>query len=270
MKLLSIDVGMKNLALCLIDIKTDNEYEIEKWDVLNICEEDKKQCCIFNCKNQAKYIYNNTNYYCKTHAKTTPLAIPTPDINPNKIKKLKFKNLMEFANQHNILFEKPILKSQLMVKCLEQINDKYLQLIPVTKATDLDLIQLGRNMAIQFDTLLDGIVLDYVIIENQISPIATRMKTLQGMIAQYFINKNVKNIEFISSSNKLKDFTSEVVTSYNDRKKKSIQVTKQLLSEQTNLINNIDLFTNHKKKDDLADSFLQGLWFMKQKHLIKI
>ena len=37
-------------------------------------------------------------------------------------------------------------------------------------------------------------------------PIANRMKTIQGMIAQYFIDKNVKLIKFISASNKLKNF----------------------------------------------------------------
>ena len=47
----------------------------------------------------------------------------------------------------------------------------------------------------------------YVIIENQIGPLAIRMKTIQGMIVQYFImsNLNVEHIEFISASNKLKD-----------------------------------------------------------------
>ena len=50
----------------------------------------------------------------------------------------------------------------------------------------------------------DKIELDVVIIENQISTIASRMKTLQGMISQYFIMKGIPSIEFISSINKLK------------------------------------------------------------------
>ena len=39
MKILSIDVGMKNLAFCLFHIKDSMEFEILKWDVLNLCEE---------------------------------------------------------------------------------------------------------------------------------------------------------------------------------------------------------------------------------------
>ena len=51
----------------------------------------------------------------------------------------------------------------------------------------------------------------HVLIENQISPIATRMKTLQGMLTQYYIDhlENV-DITFVSSVNKLKQFQGTV------------------------------------------------------------
>ena len=39
MKVLSIDVGIKNLALCLFKIENKEKYEIEKWDVVNLCNE---------------------------------------------------------------------------------------------------------------------------------------------------------------------------------------------------------------------------------------
>ena len=44
MKVLSIDVGMKNLAFCLFEIKDSMEYQIIKWDVLNLCR-DKEHFC---------------------------------------------------------------------------------------------------------------------------------------------------------------------------------------------------------------------------------
>ena len=44
MKILSIDVGMKNLAFCLFHIKDSMEFEILKWDVLNLCEEKEHLC----------------------------------------------------------------------------------------------------------------------------------------------------------------------------------------------------------------------------------
>ena len=44
------------------------------------------------------------------------------------------------------------------------------------------------------------------------------MKSLQGMIAQCFIMKNIENIEFISSINKLKPYLGNLKTNYQQRK----------------------------------------------------
>jgi hypothetical protein len=116
-----------------------------------------------------------------------------------------------------------------------------------------------------------------MIIENQISTIATRMKTLQGMITQYFIMKNVPQIEFISASCKLKLFTDSMLdvskyvdaTTYGDRKKAGITICRALgeMSQppaspgaSTNYATWMPMFEKHKKKDDLADCFLQCLW----------
>ena len=55
---------------------------------------------------------------------------------------------------------------------------------------------------------------------------------------------------------------------YNDRKKVSVEKTEGILN-----LKNIEwllFFNKNNKKDDLADSFLQGLWYIQTKHLIKI
>ena len=44
LKILSIDVGMKNLAICLFNITDNIDYKIECWDVLNLCEEQNFIC----------------------------------------------------------------------------------------------------------------------------------------------------------------------------------------------------------------------------------
>ena len=41
MIILSIDVGMKNLAYCLFE-SINNDYKILKWDIINLCNEKKK------------------------------------------------------------------------------------------------------------------------------------------------------------------------------------------------------------------------------------
>ena len=68
--ILSIDVGMKNLAVCLFNITDDMHYKIECWDVLNLCrnvdyycgEKNKKNNK--NCIKKAKF-FKNDKYYCK-------------------------------------------------------------------------------------------------------------------------------------------------------------------------------------------------------------
>ena len=45
MKLLSIDVGMKNLAFCLFDVTNSKNFLVTKWDVVDICQEKKYKCC---------------------------------------------------------------------------------------------------------------------------------------------------------------------------------------------------------------------------------
>ena len=109
------------------------------------------------------------------------------------------------------------------------------------------------------------------------------MKTIQGMIVQYFVMSPVKteNIEFISASNKLKGLTVKGLTTnlkeekieksdkakYNDRKKLGIEKCLEMLNNDFRFTNQLDHFSNHKKKDDLSDSFLQGLWFINNRNI---
>jgi len=224
MNLLSIDVGIKNLALCLIEYKNEN-YTIKDWRVINLCGE-KRICSQITqkgpCKNIAKFI-NDGSTTCKRCL--------------NK-------------------------KGVVIVDCkpIKEINAKDISLIDIG-------IAIKENLE-QYNTIFNLSLLSKVLIENQISPIANRMKTIQGMIAQFFIMKNLTsdNIEFVSATNKLKPFIGKKKTTYKERKLLSISVTLDLIKDK-----NIwyDLFKKHNKKDDLADCFLQGLWFLKNKKYIK-
>ena len=58
MKLLSIDVGIKNLAYCLIEKK--EKLTIIDWNIINLSNETTYQCKY--CSKKANYI--NNNIYC--------------------------------------------------------------------------------------------------------------------------------------------------------------------------------------------------------------
>ena len=271
MKILSIDVGIKNLAFCLFEKpEGNNDYTIIKWDVINIACEIESKCCeiekaIF-CNKPAKFTKNG-KCYCLKHSKKQPYQALTSDLKPAHLNKLKIKNLYELAEKYNIKYDDPIKKNNLIALINNYVFEKCFEPIDSTNVSKIDLITIGRNIKSKLDIILDEHIksITHVIIENQISPIANRMKTVQGMIAQYFIMRNNNAfIEFVSASNKLKSVNSESKNTYGDRKKIGIQICLETLTNNANYNSWESFFKSHKKKDDLADSFLQGFWFIGQ------
>ncbi|MHC5089353.1 MAG: hypothetical protein ACYSOT_07080 [Planctomycetota bacterium] len=274
MKLLSIDIGIKNLALCIIENIDDKIFKIVFWQVINLCEENIDLCNYCNntktpnkpCNKPAKF-FKHSNYYCKLHScKSDYKILPTEFYNYNR---LKINSLIDLAKEYNIPRDIPPNKENIIKNIQQYINNNYLEYINKnTNANDINLIDIGISIKNNLDKInFDNI--DKVLIENQISPIATRMKSIQGMISQYFILKNIFDIQFISSANKLKLFSSSKNTTYNERKKLSIEYTKDLLNKYNIDENYITSFVASKKKDDLADCFLQGYWFLITNNIIK-
>lgn len=261
MKLLSIDVGIKNLALCLFHVESKEKYEIIKWNVVNLCNEKVVNC---SCGKKATYCYDK-NYCCKKHSKNSGLTISPVELEIKKLKKKKIGDIKETLINHQIEFD-PKKSKVLLLEYLEsEFEKKYV--LPFSnqiKTNDLNLIEIGINLKQKMDELYGDTKIDTVIIENQISPIANRMKTLQGMIAQYFIMKDTMDIHFISAANKLKDYVSKKTT-YNERKGMGIDICEELLINNELFGNHLDMFHKHKKKDDLADCFLQGVWYLRDK-----
>jgi hypothetical protein len=261
MKILSIDIGIKNLGYTLIDYNKENEKIIlDKWEVVNLCN-NTPLCCNNKCNRPAKFFKSNM-FYCKQHTKNEDFFIPK--IGRNKLSKQNTPTLINLANEYDISFNKKILKNDLVKLLNDYLDDKCFDVVENINANSINLIDLGVNIKNHFNELfkIDDIEkIDMILLENQISPIANRMKTIQGMIAQYFINKGNYNIEFISAANKLKLFIESKKTTYSERKKLSILYTKKFLTDK-NLQENLNYFDKHTKKDDLADCLLQGIFYL--------
>lgn len=334
MRLISFDVGIKNMAYCIF-IKTENNLIVHDWNVLNLMEAElpTQICtCIIttkptktkpqvstNCTKIAKY-QKNGSFFCEKHAKTSSqYLMPTKQRTLTQLKKLKTPDLLKLGQSHLLFIDienpEKLLKRDLLntvsaffeKQCFEPIIPK-----KTKTAGDTDLIQIGKNMKELLNQIPEIENITHVIIENQISPIATRMKTIQGMLAQYFIMKNTDiNIEFISSANKLKQFAtisiepisqvsqvSQILentiilkgnndnreptninkpdktkdktkdkTLYKQHKLDGVFYCSQLLEKNPEL-GQLKTVLDTKKKDDLADSFLQGLWYFKSKNII--
>ena len=193
---------------------------------------------------------------------------------------------------------------------LQQIQKKNKN--PLQQASTVSLVLVGYSLMKQFDELFyngSNDQIDAVVIENQISPIANRMKTVQGMITQYFLMRGVdkEHIIYFSSVQKLKvapyhfifhdtseknlgDDADEVddIQTYDDRKKAGVACVRKILAGSSTTTSTtgsssspftiqskecthstaklcscwLHRFESHKKKDDMADSFLQGLSYI--------
>ena len=283
-KIISIDVGIVRLAFALFERTQGNnnnevnEFVLNNWSVVNLTKTSDviTKCSAPLCKTTAKVMKNNV-CYCTKHSKTVQGFLPSTDLKPAKINKLKLDGLFALANKYGIAYQKePALKKSEIIAIIHaHIAQNAFQPIEKTNASELDLNTIGRNIKQNFDTIFAGdndvSTINEVIVENQLSPRAIRMKTIQGMISQYFImrNDNIK-IKFVNATNKLKDAkkdqTPPVAEEYKDRKDLSILMCKKIITTDSKYKDKWSSFlSEQKKKDgiaDLADCFLQGLWYI--------
>jgi Poxvirus A22 protein len=209
--MLSIDIGLKHLAHCLIREK------IESWDVNNLAP--SYTCCSKSTHHLGEL------FLCKKCLATKELP-----------------QLIVLSNQH----ESPLGTKKEMIASLKR---KWVTNSP-------DMIEIGKRLIQVYDTFEN---VTTVLVENQIGPLASKMKGIQGMVVQYWLMRGA-DVHCISAVNKLKLFH-KGPTTYSQRKKLSIQYAKQVLANKGW---DDTAFLKHKKKDDLADTLLQAFWFMEK------
>lgn len=289
MRLISFDVGIKNMGYCIFDMSDNLNVlpQVIDWEILNLCPDSsnsshtcqqtikqKKNATISKvCGKKAKYFKTEHGpliiYCCETHAKCyLQWVLPKKEHTIPYLKKQSVEKIRELRDIHI-----PSLPDKTKKLDIIQALDQYYKSKSWTKieykktnAGLVDLITIGRSLFQKLEENPIFSTVTHVIIENQISPIANRMKTIQGMLAQHFISKKTKHIEFVSSSNKLKEFedVSEGKTQYQKNKKDGVFYCSQLLNTLEN-DSWIGFFSHYPlKKDDLADCFLQGIWWWKK------
>lgn len=253
MRILSLDIGIKNLSYCVLNKSIENKeiidsssgytniitnnLIIEDWGIINLFDtlSSIKKCeCVYRGK------------VCDKIA----------SINCSKDEKTKY-----------LCDKKSCLKE------VEKLVGNGYKRIEMKKKTtkDISLEEYGMAIFNEFEKIKEKWVgVEKVLIENQPVLKNPTMKSIQMMVYSYFIyfgirENKVGKIQLCSAMNKLNqinklkieklkemEFTKET---YKNRKESSVKVAKKLL-ENTNWE---EYLSNHIKKDDLTDCFLQGL-----------
>ena len=294
--ILTIDVGIKNLAYCLVKYDSTNNDIINNilildWDIINVssphlyCKQIKNKRAICNsiAKTYSLIIDNNnpndhmdqTNLigYCKKHSKYI--------YEQNKLKKKnKDKNTIKLFK----ISLNPIYKDNFTTQIERLLSN--LQSFYNNKITNTYYDVIDNNIKyININNLK-------IYIENQ--PVFKNpvMKTISICIYTFFLIKKLENNNIIESINfisaidktnkvfiekisKLFNLNSEIseFKNYDKRKQFAIDISNNIiLNIKQNLFNIISIarYITTKKKDDMADTLVYVLYIILVHFHVKI
>jgi hypothetical protein len=236
--ILSIDIGLRNLALCIMsagDKKDINSYTIHLWNVFNTLDSDDYKCQGIQksgkiCNKKCGYKYTLQDGYkghsCKTHF-------------PKTIK----LNLKEH------LFKK------------KMIDDYLLQ--DIAKIVLSKLQEIYNDNKVIFEQLT-GIIIELQPKINRKAVFTSHL--IYGKLVELY--KDTKTtIRFVRASQKLKSYTGPVIEcklkgEYAKRKWLSIQYAKWFLENKFSKDEKdkwLPIFLTHTKCDDLSDVLLMDI-----------
>jgi hypothetical protein len=284
---LSFDVGIIHLSYCLLH-KKDNKWDILEWNNIDLSNRNNGIC---ECGNKASYtniVNDKINYYCKIHARNV------------NIEEIDFNNIFNIDNTqlccYNVKDNKCNKKSKFCNNYNFYCNTHAKQLHKnINKNLELKEIKIKNIKQLVFDDVKYDLIMElekrpqllkanYVVIENQPSFKNPRMKSIASTLYDYYLirgifdknitKSNINSVKFMCPSNKLKladdKDSKELVKLKNTNESKSYKLTKSLAIKYcSELISHLEdwklFFNSNKKKDDLADSFLQGVYFYSYK-----
>lgn len=290
MKVISWDVGIIHLAFCILE-KENDEYKILDWGNLNLLNNVDYQCHGFIdtkkstslCNKQCKHYYqigSQTYYFCGLHKKQY-MKIEKEEL---LIKKYKGEELCQEINTKGIRCNKKsnsIIGNKILCnyhcKAIEKKhNNNDIKNIIKQSASKAPIEKIKRNLLDLLDKNKAFLDVDFVLIENQPSMKNPKMKSVAETLYTWFMIRGLidnpegrlRKILYLSPSNKIKvkndDVDKELEKIKNESKKYKFTKNIGIIYTRDILKNDkkwLDFMESNKKKDDLCDSFLQGLYF---------
>jgi hypothetical protein len=311
MIVISWDVGVINLAYCIIDYREINVFKILDWNKINLMDEANIELVCEatlknnkSCGSKASYCHcpsqiteDKFHGFCRMHRSQ---ADPIIKLEQERIQSLYHQ--VEITDTKELECDHELCKNKIgyiyipnktdidfycKIHYKQHLNNqlKKIQLQPIKKysAKIYPIEKMQLTLIRKLDKLLPKFIehkIEQVIIENQPSLKNPKMKSIANTLFDYFnircivdkiYNNQIILVKFMSPSNKLKvnnDNTIEVlrtsrdskdnVAKYKLTKELAILYTKQLLSNDKLWLT---FLNTTKKKDDLSDCFLQGLYY---------
>lgn len=247
MKLVSFDVGLRNLAFCILEGTSRKDVKILHWDLIDVMAEenghDKPLC--FKCRKSANWNQGQT-YACSRHKTSEKGCTKT------SLSKRTTEDLKKVADSLNIQGRtKKELVDKLYVHYSARVWKRCVK--SCKQGSVVDLAPLISNSLTARTGIWTGS--NKIIFEQQPDK---RMMAVQAMMHMWFVCHGYE-AKGVSAIHKLTNMVTvdDATKTYKGRKKTGIVHAAALVPDKWK-----DFMLKHPKKDDLADAFLQGLWFL--------
>ena len=250
MKVVSFDVGLRNLAYCVLEGTNRSDVTILDWNIIDVLGESAGVGAVhcFKCKTAARYEHaSNGTFACSRHVPKKEKAVTKKDLTKKTVNQLH-EQLAELGLSSDATKKPDLVK--LIFNHLKQNTWKKC----ISSASQGSCLDLAPSIIRSLDQRANSWKgADLVCIENQMD---RRMFGVQAMLQMYFCCRGFR-CSGVSATHKLSNIVTvaDSTVSYKGRKATGIAHARELVPEihQSH-------FETHPKKDDLADSFLQGLW----------
>ena len=246
MKLVSFDVGLRNLAFCILEGTSRKDVKILHWDLIDVMAEGAgHDAKCFKCSKPANWKQAD-KYACTTHKKAGKACTKTS---------LSQKTLEALKKEAGALNIEGTTKKQLVDALYTHYGSRVWKrcVKSCKQGSVVDLAPLIAASLTSRTSIWNGS--NKVIFEQQPDK---RMMAVQAMMHMWF-ECHGYSTKGVSAVHKLTNMVSldDATKTYKGRKKTGIVHATALVPPQWK-----DYMLKHPKKDDLADAFLQGLWFL--------
>lgn len=245
MKLVSFDVGLRNLAFCILEGTNRSDLKILHWDLIDVMAEsaghDNIKC--FKCKKPANWT-NGTQTSCTLHKGKTRKGITKTELNKRTIADLRKEGGQPFKTKKeavDFLYKK--YSANIWKRCVK--SSKSMSVVDLADP-------IARCLSSRKDIWTES---DLIVFEQQPDK---RMLCVQAMLHMWFVCQGYK-CKGVSATHKLTNMITlqDSTKTYKGRKNTGIVHATELVPSEWR-----GYMLKHPKKDDLADCFLQGLWVL--------